>query len=266
MTSPAGVVLAAGSGSRVRPLSLQRPKPLFPVADASGGCTTLLDRALAALAGSLDRGRDALAVNAFHLADRVVQHVGDRARVGVEGPEALGTAGALGGLRDWLDGRDVLVHNGDVRVDGPAVPQLLDGWDGARSRLLVVPAGDRRVDFSDDRGGWRYAGACLLPGAGVAALQPVPSGLYEVMWREQEARGLVELVPLDGAAVDCGTPADYLRAALHGLGDGSLVEPGAEVLGGVERCVVWSGARVGADERLRDVVRAGTPDAPVTVG
>jgi len=36
--------------------------------------------------------------------------------------------------------------------------------------------------------------------------------------------------------------------------------------GSVERCVVWPGAWVGPDEQLRDVIRAGTRDDPITVG
>lgn len=260
MSGPAGVVLAAGAGERVRPLSLLRPKPLFPVASA-GGVTTLLDLALDALGGGPAR----LAVNAHHLADQVVAHVGGRAHVAVERPVALGTAGALGGLRGWLDGRDAVVLNGDVLLDGPAVPSLLDGWDGERSRLLVVPARERRVDFTDHRGRWRYVGACLLRGDDLARLAPEPTGLYEVLWRgEERSRGL-DLVPFDGVAIDCGTPADYLGAALLHTADGVLVEPGAEVLGTVERSVVWSSARVAAHEHLTGVVRAGTADDPVTV-
>lgn len=264
MSGPAGVVLAAGAGERVRPLSLLRPKPLFPVA-SPGGVTTLLDLALDALGGALGDGASRLAVNAHHLADQVVAHAGRRAHVAVERPVALGTAGALGGLREWLDGRDALVLNGDVLLDGPAVPALLGGWDGERSRLLVVPAGERRVDFTDHRGRWRYVGACLLRGDDVARLSAEPTGLYEVLWREEERTRGLDLVPFDGVAIDCGTSADYLGAALLHADDGVLVEPGAEVLGTVERSVVWSSARVAAHEHLTAVVRAGTADDPVTV-
>jgi MurNAc alpha-1-phosphate uridylyltransferase len=265
VSGPAGVVLAAGAGERVRPLSLLRPKPLFPVAGHDGRVTTLLDLALEALGTAVGEGPGRLAVNAHHLAEQVVTHVGGRAHVEVEQPVALGTAGALGGLRGWVDGRDVLLLNGDVLLDGPAVAQLLDGWDGDRSRLLVVPAGRRRVDFEDDRGRWRYVGACLLPGAAVAGLPATPSGLYEVLWRDEERERGLDLVPFDGVAIDCGTPADYLEAALRRAPGGVLVEPGADVLGTLERAVVWAGARVGPDEHLVDAVRAGAVADPVTV-
>jgi len=64
---------------------------------------------------------DFVAVNAYHLADQVVAWVGDRAHVSLEAPIALGTAGAIGQLRAWLDGRDALIRNTDVGRGG-AVP------------------------------------------------------------------------------------------------------------------------------------------------
>jgi len=73
-------------------------------------------------------------------------------------------------------------------------------------------------------------------------------------------------VSVQTSAVDCGTPADYLAANLHASGGRSVVGEGAVVQGSVERCVVWPGAWVGPDEQLRDVIRAGTRDEPITVG
>jgi MurNAc alpha-1-phosphate uridylyltransferase len=261
---PAGVVLAAGAGTRVRPLSLLRPKALFPVAG-----TPLLDRALELLVPHLGAGPGHLAVNAHHLAEQVVRHVGDRAHVQVEQPQAHGTAGALGALAGWLDGRDAVVLNADAYLAGAdPVATLLDGWDGVRSRLLVVPAdaaAGRRTDFADARGGWAYVGACLLPAAALAGLRPEPTGLYEVLWRHQDADGALDLVPFAGTVVDCGTPRDYLRANLHASGGHPVVGQGAVVLGTLVRSVVWDGAVVGAHEHLVDTVRAGTADEPVTV-
>jgi NDP-sugar pyrophosphorylase family protein len=255
------VVLAAGAGTRARPLSLLRPKALFPV-----GGTPLLDLALGRLEPHLGTGPQHLAVNAHHLAEQVVAHVGDRAHVGVERPEALGTAGALGALSGWLDGRDALVLNADAYLaDADPVAALLDGWDGRRSRLLVVPATDRRTDFTDDRGAWTYVGGCLLPAAALATLRPEPTGLYEVLWRQQDAEGSLDLVPFTGTVVDCGTPQDYLRANLHASGGHPVVGEGAVVLGTLVRSVVWDGAHVGPDEHLLDCVRAGTAAEPVTV-
>ena len=94
----AALVLAAGAGKRLRPLTLLRPKPLCPVA-----ATTPLDLALDRVTPYVPPG--STAVNAHHLADQIVAHVGDRAHVSVEAPVALGTAGAVGALRGWLGAR-----------------------------------------------------------------------------------------------------------------------------------------------------------------
>lgn len=254
-TGLAGVVLAAGFGRRLRPLTDLRPKALCPV-----GGVPLLDHALARLAPHADD----LAVNAHHHADQMITHVGARAHLSVEAAEPLGTAGALGRLRSWLDGRDVLLTNADAYLAG-SLDDLVSGFDGARCRLLV-----REVtapgDFSAGGRPVRYVGACVLPGALVGRLAPTPSGLYEVLWRDLDAQGLLDLVVTPSVVIDCGTPADYLAANLHASGGASVVGAGALVEGRLERCVVWDGAYVGRDERLVHVVRAGDRDRPVTVG
>ena len=200
-----GVVLAAGFGTRLRPLTDARPKALLPV-----GGAPLLDHALRALSALTDR----LAVNAHAHAGRIVEHVHASwpgVQVSVEQPEPLGTAGALGQLRDWISGRAVIVHNADAwhradlracLVDGP------DGWDGERARLLVVDRGNEDDDF----GRWRYTGVCLLPWRVVERLEPVPSGLYEVVFGDAYRRGELDLVPYDGPWFDCGTVEDYAKA------------------------------------------------------
>jgi len=259
----AGVVLAAGAGTRLRPLTLLRPKALCPI-----GTVPMVDSALARLAGLSGVGVDDVAVNAHAFAPLVAEHVGDRAHVSVEAGRARGTAGALGLLRDWIGGRSVVVTNADAYLPG-GLGALAQDWDGERCRLLcstVAGAGD----FPSVRPGLRYVGACLLPWAAVRSLPTTPSGLYEVLWQEEIARGRLELVTLAGVAagsvaIDCGTPADYLAANLHAGGGRSVVDPTAVVAGTVERCVVWDGAYVGPDEHLVESIRAGTRTAPITV-
>lgn len=254
-TPLAGVALAAGRGERLRPLTDLRPKALCPVDGVP-----LLDLALDRLAPHVD----ATAVNAHYLVDEVVRHVGDRTHVSVERPQALGTAGALGLLRPWLEDRDVLVTNADCYAPR-GLDELVRGWDGRRCRLLVTVAGPgERVDFTRGGRGVRYVGSCLLPSTSVRGLAAEPTGLYEVLWRNLADDDL-ELVPTDDLVIDCGRPADYLAANLHASGGRSVVGAGAVVEGSVERCVVWAGAWVGPDEDLHEVIRAGTRERPMTV-
>jgi MurNAc alpha-1-phosphate uridylyltransferase len=289
----AGVVLAAGAGTRLRPLTSVRPKALCPV-----GGRALVDLALDRLAPAVGLdpmvglgpalglgpavgldptvgldpalGAGQLAVNAHHHADAMRAHFAPSGRVHlqIEDGEALGTAGALGALRPWLDGRPALVTNADSYLPG-GLAGFLDGWDGERCRLLctVVPAGSRPDFVTADGAGLRYVGACLLPWHRIRELAPVPSGLYELLWRGDDAAGALDLVrlPPGSVAIDCGTPADYLAANLHASGGASVVGAGATVLGRLARSVVWDGAWVGPDEVLVEQIRAGDCEHPLTV-
>jgi NDP-sugar pyrophosphorylase family protein len=257
------VVLAAGEGQRLRPLTAQVPKALCPV-----GNVPLLDRAMARVAAL---GLDC-AVNACYLGEQVVAHVDGRAHVAVEPGDPWGTSGGVSRLRDWADGRGVLVGNADAyladpsRPPGPDIADLLTGWDGTTVRILGVPGGR---EFGEHR----FAGFSLLPWTVVRDL-PVERGeLVRTAWRPAERAGLLEVVEYRGDYLDTGTPATYLAANLHAAAStgGNLIDPtasvtapvqravigaGAVVAGPVTEAVVWPGASVAAGERLRRAIRA----------
>jgi N-acetyl-alpha-D-muramate 1-phosphate uridylyltransferase len=239
--SLAAVVLAAGLGTRLRPLTDLRPKALCPVGDVP-----LVDLALERLAPVTS----SVAVNVHAGRELMESHLARRVHLSFEEPEPLGTAGALGRLRDWIDGRGVLVTNVDAwhRAD---LSGLVAGWDGERIRMLV--AGDPGAGLGTSP---RIC-ATLMPWSEVAPLEPEPSGLYEVSWGRADAERRVELVGYDGPWVDCGTPADYLAANLAASGGRSVVGRGAVVEGRVTRSVVWPGATVGPREHLVEAVRVG---------
>jgi NDP-sugar pyrophosphorylase family protein len=252
------VILAAGEGTRLRPLTDSTPKALCPV-----GNVPLLDRALARLNHHGLSGPALVAVNACHLADQIIEHVGGRAFPSREpGPPALGTAGAVANLRPWIADRAVLVGNADGYLAPRAsatndLAPLLDGWDGTTVRMLCVPAGDAPAEF----GQLRFAGFSLLPASVAASLPLTPSSLVLSAWRPAERRGHLELITYDGLYLDTGTPADYLAANLHAAGPDSLVAPDAAVDGTLEHSVVGAGARVHGSLKRSVVLPGGLVDA-----
>jgi N-acetyl-alpha-D-muramate 1-phosphate uridylyltransferase len=238
-TEVCAVVLAAGEGARLRPLTRVLPKPLCPVAGVP-----LIDHAL-------ERARSAtaaIAVNVHHARNAIEAHLDGRVHVSVEEPRVLGTAGALGQLRPWIDGRATLILNGDTWCPG-SLAAFVAGADGSRVRLALAAPDDRLGSAS------RIA-AALMPWRQVARLPPEPAGLYEASWRGLAARDEIEIVRWEGPCLDCGTPARYLAANLTANGGASVIDAGARVDGEVVRSVVWPGSRVRASERLVDAVRA----------
>jgi NDP-sugar pyrophosphorylase family protein len=266
------VVLAAGEGRRLRPLTEGRPKALCPV-----GNVPLLDRALDRVEALGLRGPASVAVNASYLADQVAGHVGGRVHLSIERGRPLGTAGALGQLRDWIGGRGVLVGNADAFLAGVDQPpgadiaDLLAGWDGEGVRLLGRPAEPGgRGEF----GIWRFAGFSLLPWRAVSDLPARPSELWREVWRPAEARRELHVIAYRGSYTDTGTPSDYLAAnmlvadayggllvaddaTVAGPADRAVVGAGAEVRGALSRAVVWPGGYVAPGEHLVDAVRVG---------
>lgn len=236
-------MLAAGGGLRLRPLTRLRPKALCPVGDRP-----LVDHALARLVPLTGE----VAVNAHHGIDQMVAHLEGRVVLSVEQFEPLGTAGGLGRLRPWIDGRAALVTNADAWLTAD-LHAFVAGWDGERVRLLCVEEPGR-----GDFGTLRYCGVALLPWTTVSALPAVPSGLYEASWRSEHDAGRLDLVVHHGSFVDCGTPLDYLAANLACSGGRSVVGEGAVIGSGavLERAVVWPAAVVHPGEVLVDAIRA----------
>ncbi|MBB1510492.1 nucleotidyl transferase [Tessaracoccus sp. ZS01] len=237
-----GVVLAAGEGRRLRPLTDLRPKPLCPV-----GNRPLLDWALDRVRPHVSR----TAVNAYHLAGQIDSYLQGTGVTVSHEAELLGSAGALGHLAGWIGDADVLLHNSDSWLTDD-LSELVAGWSGEYPRLLVAEAGDGPADF----GPWRFVGVSLLPHRYVAALPDRFAALYPLVWGPAFERGELEFVRVRGDVVDCGTPADYLRANLLANGGRSVVGDGAVVEGTLIDSVVWPACTVGADEVLRQAVRA----------
>ncbi len=128
-----GMVLAAGLGTRMRPLTLDMPKPLIPVAGKA-----LIDWNLEFLA---EGGITNVVVNTSYLADQLEAHLGDRAALSREGAPPLETGGGVKKALPLLGDGVFLTMNSDAILPGEnPIAKLLDAWrDDIDFLLLLVP-------------------------------------------------------------------------------------------------------------------------------
>lgn len=144
-----GLVLAAGLGTRLRPLTDLYPKPLVPFAG-----TTPLALAQARL---LQIGIHEQAVNAHYKADLIATYVEqkhvDATVLLAREEELLGTGGVYNPLRSWLGDADLVVLNGDVVADFDLAGLLaLHRALNAGASMALLPAvlpGESAVSYGD---------------------------------------------------------------------------------------------------------------------
>ncbi|MFB6105956.1 MAG: bifunctional sugar-1-phosphate nucleotidylyltransferase/acetyltransferase [Halobacteriaceae archaeon] len=272
------VVLAAGEGSRMRPLTAHRPKPMLPVADRPVLAHTV-DAAVAA-------GASRIVLVVGYEADAVREYFGEeRGGVRVEyavQAEQRGTADAVRAARPHLDDAPFAVLNGDALYDDPSLGALYETEAAVGASRVPDPEnygvlereGDQVtgvVEKPDDPAtDLVNAGAYVFPAAMLAWLDRV----------EESERGELELTDVlartceefDVAAVtverwlDVGRPWELLAAnewklaEVRGGVDGD-VHPDADLDGDV---VVEAGARVrsGAVVEGPTLVRAGATVGP----
>ncbi|USZ67409.1 sugar phosphate nucleotidyltransferase [Halorussus salilacus] len=141
MTVRAAVVLAAGEGTRLRPLTRNRPKPMLPAADRP-----ILEHVFDALIGA---GIERLHVVVGYKRDRVQDHFGPTYRNVpinyVVQEKQLGSGHALLAAREGVAGEDgFLVVNGDQVIERRMVEDVLDAFegDGASAMLAVTEQAD----------------------------------------------------------------------------------------------------------------------------
>lgn len=213
------MILAAGRGERMRPLTDHCPKPLL----AAGGKPLIvwhIERLAAA-------GIRALVINHAHLGARLEEALGDGARYGVHiqwSPEgsALETAGGIARALPLLGDEPFLVLNGDVFWDGALAPLIAAARqlkaDGPRAHLLLVPNPEHHPegDFGlmpdgsvQDAGGERrtFAGIGAYHPALFAGVDPSQPARLAPLLRAAMADQAVTGARLDGLWVDVGTPA-----------------------------------------------------------
>jgi NDP-sugar pyrophosphorylase family protein len=279
MTIPrAALVLTAGLGTRLRPLTDVRAKPAIPVAG---------EAMIRRIIGWLTRNgvRD-IVLNLHHLPETISGAVGDgsdlsaRVRYSWEQPLVLGAAGGPRQALPLLDTRTFLLLNGDTLTDVDlAALANSHATSGALVTMALVPNhepdryGGVRLD-SDGRalgfaprgnaaGSYHFVGVQIVEAEAFSALpagQPARSvgGLYEELIATQP--GSIRGVVCDAAFWDVGTAADYWstswffadREKHAGVISGRRVSvaPTARV----SRSILWDDIEVSRDAVIEDCV------------
>jgi MurNAc alpha-1-phosphate uridylyltransferase len=136
LVSDSAMVMAAGLGTRMRPLTETLPKPMVRVAGKP-----LIDHALDRLA---EAGIARAVVNVHHFPEAVEAHVRERAfpRVAISDERALllETGGGMVKAQDLLPDPFFCVNSDNVWLDGPkdAFRELSEAWDPARMDALLL--------------------------------------------------------------------------------------------------------------------------------
>jgi MurNAc alpha-1-phosphate uridylyltransferase len=177
--APAAMILAAGRGERMRPLTDHTPKPLLQV-----GGKPLIFRQLEKLAAA---GFRRVVVNHAHLGEKIEAAVGDGGRWGLQvrfspEPEALETAGGIRKALPLLASRAFAVVNGDVYSDfdyhrlALAARRLMASEEAAHLVLVDNPPHHPGGDFALEDGRVRDSGPAKLTYSGMGAYR---AGLFE---------------------------------------------------------------------------------------
>ena len=206
------MILAAGRGERMRPLTDTCPKPLLPL-----GGKPLIVHQIEALARA---GHRDIAINAAHLADLLMAALGDGAAFGVRlawsrEPEPLETAGGIATALPLLAAGPVLIVSGDIRTAydytalAPKIAAMRASPAAPRVHLVMVPNPPYHP----------YGDFALLPPERAESPEATPP-------RSPNAGRIVAVpaVTLPSAAAPSGTPeADSPRPRRAS----GVVEPGA---------------------------------------
>ena len=232
--STTAMVLAAGHGTRMRPLTLTKPKPLFEV-----GGRSMLDLAIDKLR---DAGITRVVVNCFYLADHIIEHLALRCDVDIvisRETELLDTGGGIKNALHYFDGKPFFALNADLPwmddASAPSIPAMMQAWDARKmdALLLLMPTArakgfsaagvPARGDFMMDADGkvHRHDAKPPYPYVLISAqiLKPdyfaaTPEKIFSnnVVWDKAEREGRLYGVEHKGTCFHVGTPQDWAQA------------------------------------------------------
>lgn len=215
------MILAAGRGERLRPLTDKTPKSLVEV-----GGRSLLERHLDHVKAA---GIETVVINLGWLGDRIVERVGSGRRHGLEviysqeGDNILETGGGIFKALPMLGDGPFVVINADIFTDMP-VPEVTLA-DDQLGHLVMVPSPEYRAggDFDIEEGLIRNSSEQSLTFSGVAIYRPqlfdgCEPGRFPLapLLRAAAADGRLSGSLYEGLWADIGTPErlEALRAAL----------------------------------------------------
>lgn len=230
------VILAGGMGTRLRPVTGDRPKPMVPLLGKP-----LMEHIVALLRA---QGFEDICAAVRYRAGDIMAHFGDGSRFGVcmqyrLEQEALGTAGAVKNCEDFCGNEDVLVISGDAACDfdlaalmaehkrrDAAVTLALYRHPEPLRYGLAVTDGDNNIRGFVEKPDWNRVVTDLV-NTGIYIVSPramalVPEGqafdfakdLFPLLLRQGER--LLGL-PMTGYWCDVGTPLSYYRCCADAL-------------------------------------------------
>jgi NDP-sugar pyrophosphorylase family protein len=258
------LILCAGLGTRLRPLTDVRAKPAIPVAGEP-----MIRRIAAWL---VSKGVDDLVVNLHHRPETLTAVLGDgrdlgaRVRYSWELPHVLGSAGGPRLARPIIGADTFLIVNGDTLTDLDLEPLAeAHAASGALATLSLVPNreflryggvtldGDGRVTGFVRRGpgaegSCHFIGVQAVSGRVFDAVEPGDAassigGIYDALIASRP--GAVRGVLSDAAFYDVGTPADYWRTSMaFAAAEGKSFTPS----------ILWDDVEVGAGAQLDECI------------
>jgi NDP-sugar pyrophosphorylase family protein len=268
-----GMILAAGLGTRLRPLSYELPKPIVPV----------LGRPLCSynMEFLVRAGIKEFVLNLHRQPKLIQQRVNGWAgkKIGVTytvEPEILGTGGGIWNARNLLSGGTFVTANSDTVVRFPFAEALAFHREKrALSTLVLFPDPEKRYTPVWTDGDGRITGFGSEAGGGTRSgfytgfqilepelLRRIPAGKASCIIRETYTPLLRDSAPLfgflsSGDFLDFGSPAEYLRGTLALLSEkaretsvpspvpgGLVIEPPVFIS---PRAKIGAGARIGPE-------------------
>lgn len=215
--------MAAGLGTRMRPLTDDRPKPLVTVMGRA-----LIDHAIDRLVAA---GVDRVVVNLHYKAQQLRDHLDKRRDTqilySVETDELLGTGGGVVKALPFFEGEPFFILNSDsVWVEGvtPALTMMQRAWEPVRMDGLLLLAAMTTAMGYEGRGDFNlasdgrlsrvpelYSSPFAYPGVQIVhprLFADPPEGAFStnLMWNRAIAKGRLFGIRLDGVWIHVGTP------------------------------------------------------------